>query len=129
MDAHMVGSALLMPNSAKEDRRLAAHLSGDASPGVRCWSCGHATDRDDRYCRRCGQGQGAFLAWYYRPLWIVVLALTVLGPFVLPLVWRTPSLERTAKWIASLIILGITCYVGWELAIGVTELGRILGVP
>jgi hypothetical protein len=93
----------------------------------RCWSCDHPVAPEDRYCRSCGRGQGAFLAWYYRPLWIVVLALTVLGPFALPLVWRTPRLDRTARWIASLAIVGVSSQVGWQLAIGVSELGRILG--
>jgi len=58
-----------------------------------------------------------------------VLALIVLGPFVLPLVWRTPRLDRTGKWIATLAVLGLSGYVGWQLVIGVSELGRILGGP
>lgn len=93
----------------------------------RCWSCDHEVEAGDRYCRLCGQGQGKFLAWYYRPLWIIVLALTALGPFVLPLVWRTPALDRTGKWLASLIVVAITLYVCWELALGVRELEGLLG--
>jgi len=91
-----------------------------------CWRCGHLIDAADRYCRRCGQGQGAWLPWYYKPIWLVVLGLTVLGPFVLPLVWRTPRLGRTEKWIVSVLLIAIFAYVGLELAAAVRELGRAL---
>jgi lipopolysaccharide export LptBFGC system permease protein LptF len=91
-----------------------------------CWRCGGPIDAADRYCRHCGQGQGSLLAWYYRPFWIAVLALTALGPFALPLVWRTPRLDRTGKVIASVIVIALTAWVGWELVIGVREVGRVL---
>lgn len=97
-------------------RRDGAPASG------RCWRCDHAIDPSDRYCRSCGQGQGASLAWYYRPLWIAVLALTALGPFALLLVWRTPQLDRTSKWIASLALIGFFFYVGWQFMVGMHEL-------
>lgn len=82
---------------------------------VRCWQCGRAIDASDRFCRACGEGQGAALAWYYRPLWIAVLALTALGPFAVVLIMRTPRLSRGAKWLASLALVGFSAYVAWEL--------------
>jgi len=91
-----------------------------------CWSCGGAIDDADRYCRHCGQGRGAALAWYYRPLWIAVLTLTALGPFALPLVWRTPRLDRTGKWAASLVIILLTAWIGWELLETLRRLGSLL---
>jgi hypothetical protein len=121
-----VQDSLSMSDVAEEGRRLAAHASAVPSPG-RCWSCGLAIDAGDRYCRRCGQGQGAFLAWYYRPLWIVLLALTVLGPFALPLVWRTPSLDRRGKWLASVAVVTVCGYVAWEFVLAAREIGRLLG--
>jgi hypothetical protein len=93
----------------------------------RCWSCDRAVEPEDRYCGYCGQGQGAFLRWYYRPLWIIVLAVTVLGPLALPLVWQTPRLDRTAKWVASFAIVGLFSYIGWQLAIEAREIARVLG--
>ena len=66
------------------------------------------------------------MPWYYKPVWLVVLGLTVLGPFVLPLVWRTPRLGRTEKWIVSALLIAIFAYVGLELAAAVRELGRAL---
>ena len=86
-----------------------------ASVTASCWQCGRAIDASDRYCRDCGEGQGATLAWYYRPIWILVLALTVLGPFAIVPIMRTPRLSRGAKWLAAIALLGFFAYVGWEL--------------
>ncbi len=96
-------------------------------PAARCWSCNGPIDDADRYCRHCGQGRGAALAWYYRPFWIVVLALTALGPFVLPLVWRTPRLDRPAKWVATIVVLVVSAYLAWEFVATVRQLGDLLG--
>lgn len=108
--------------------RPANHLSDEKPPQARCWRCDHVVDPRDHYCRSCGQGQGAFLEWYYRPLWIGVLALTVLGPFALLLVWRTPRLNYTGRWIISLAIAALSGYVAWELVVEVREVQRLLGV-
>ncbi len=84
-------------------------------PALRCWRCDTAVDADDRYCRRCGEGQGASLAWYYQPVWIVLLALTALGPFAIVLIMRTPRLSTGAKWVAAIAVAGFFAYLGWEL--------------
>ena len=105
----------------------AGYAARDQAP-ARCWSCDHPVAPDARYCSYCSQGQGAYLRWYYRPAWIAVLALTALGPFVLPLVWKTPRLDRTGKLIATLLVLALTAYVGWQLSIGVSELEHLLEV-
>jgi hypothetical protein len=89
---------------------------------ARCWRCGHAIDADDRYCRACGEGQGRALAWYYRPVWIALLALTALGPFALIPIWRTPALGPTAKWIASIVLVAFTVWISWQLWIDVHTL-------
>ena len=102
-------------------------ISCDTRPVEHCWQCDAAIDAADRYCRRCGQGQGAVVPWYYRPVWLVLLGLTVLGPFVLPLVWRSPRLDRTGKWLVTAIVVAACVYVTWELVLAVRELGRALG--
>lgn len=91
-----------------------------------CWSCGHRIDASDHYCRACGQGQGDYLPWYYHPLWIALLTVTALGPFTLPLVWRTPRLDRSGKWVASVAIVAVTAWVGWQFMIAIREIGRVL---
>ncbi len=93
---------------------------------ARCWNCAWEIDSRDRFCRQCGQGQGAWIPWYYRPLALVLLAFTVLGPFALPLVWRTPYLGRAAKWVASIGLVVVTGYVGWRLTVTLGELGDVL---
>jgi hypothetical protein len=80
-----------------------------------CWNRKSPIDAADHYCRHCGHGQGRFLQWYYRPAWIAVLTVTVLGPLSLFLVWRTPGLGRTARWIATVVIVGVTVYLGQQL--------------
>jgi hypothetical protein len=92
-----------------------------------CWSCAHPLDAADRYCRQCGNGQGRFLQWYYRPVWIMVLTVTALGPFSLFLVWRTPRLGRAGRWIATIVIVGVTVYLGHQLWQTLRVLHRLLG--
>ena len=80
-----------------------------------CWSCRRPIDKADHYCRHCGNGQGHCLQWYYRPAWILVLTVTALGPLSLLLVWRTPRLGRTGRWMATVVIVGVTVYLGQQL--------------
>jgi len=63
--------------------------------------------RPDAFCRHCGKPQVASSPWYYEPVWILILAFAVLGPFALPLVWRTPKLGLGSKW---LVTLGVALY-------------------
>ena len=86
---------------------------------TRCWRCDGAVDSSDRFCRHCGEGQGPALAWYYRPLWIALLALTALGPFAVILIWRTPRLGRSAKWLASVALIGFSAWIAWQLVVDV----------
>ena len=44
-----------------------------------------------------------------------VLTITALGPLSLCLVWRTPRLSRTGRWIATVVIVGVTVYLGYRL--------------
>jgi hypothetical protein len=92
-----------------------------------CWSCAHPLDAADCYCRQCGNGQGRFLQWYYRPVWIMVLTVTALGPFSLFLVWRTPRLGWAGRWIATVVIVGVTVYLGHQLWQTLRVLHRLLG--
>jgi hypothetical protein len=92
-----------------------------------CWSCAHPLDAADRYCRQCGNGQALFLQWYYRPVWIMVLTVTALDPFSLFLVWRPPRLGRAGRWIATVVIVGVTVYLGHQLRQTLRVLHRLLG--
>jgi hypothetical protein len=81
---------------------------------VACWACRCAIDPGDPYCRWCGRRQQVDgTHWYFRPFWIVFMTLTVLGPFTLPLVWRSPALSRSQRWGLTAFIVGISIFVLW----------------
>jgi hypothetical protein len=79
------------------------------------WIGTHPLETADRYCRHGGNSQGRCLPWYDQPVWIMVLTVTALGPLSLVLVWRTPRLGRTGRWMASVVIVGGTAYLGHQL--------------
>jgi hypothetical protein len=48
--------------------------------------------------------------WYHRPFWVVVMLFVVIGPFGLPLLWKSPSFSRTMKvvlTVAMIVYLGL----------------------
>lgn len=59
------------------------------------------------------------IAWYHRPVAIALLAVFVLGPLALPLVWRTPALGPRGRWIASVLIVAYTVLLCWEAWVAV----------
>ena len=54
------------------------------------------------------------VAWYHKPLWIAVLALFVLGPLALPLVWRSPALGPTGRSVWTILIALYTVVLVWQ---------------
>jgi hypothetical protein len=91
-----------------------------------CWRCDAEIATSDHYCRNCGNGQGATLQWYYRPLWIALLAMLALGPFALPLVWRTPALGRGGRWALTAFVLAFTALVVYRLWVAVEVLRSLV---
>jgi len=55
------------------------------------------------------------VAWYFTPVGIGLLAVFVLGPFALPLVWRTPAWGARGRWIATALILAYTVLLAWQV--------------
>jgi hypothetical protein len=98
----------------------------DAAPAAACWSCSTGIDAQDNYCRRCGSGQGEHLPWYYKTWGLIFLALFGLGPFVLPMVWRSPALDRGRKLIVSVAVCGFTVWVCWRMYTLTQELNAAL---
>jgi len=43
--------------------------------------------------------------WYHRPFWVVVLLFVVVGPFGLPLLWKSPSFSRGAKIVLTVAMI------------------------
>jgi hypothetical protein len=87
----------------------------EAAAAAACWSCSGRIDSQDKFCRHCGNGQGENLPWYYKTWGLIFLALFGLGPFVLPMVWRSPALDRGRKLILSAAVCAFTVYVCWRM--------------
>jgi len=76
-----------------------------------CWDCEKSIEEADAYCRYCGKGQGGHIPWYYHPLGLTFLALFALGPLTLPLIWKSPKLEARGRWVGTILLTALTCYL------------------
>jgi len=85
-------------------------------PGMRCWACYKLIDEGDAFCRHCGKAQGRYQSWVFRPGWVLVLALTVLWPLALPLVWYSRRMSAAMKGVMTSIIVAYTVAVVWLAA-------------
>ncbi len=109
------------------ERDFPSAPGGLATPGMNgqtpslppmCCSCRRVIEQDFKYCPHCGQRQDKGSAWYYHPGFILFLALTVAGPFALPLVWRSKRMNAAAKFIMSAVIILYTVsafYISYRL--------------
>jgi hypothetical protein len=55
--------------------------------------------------------EGGKVKWYLRPMSLVLLPFFVLGPFGLPLLYKSPQFSRTMKIILSIAIIIYTSYL------------------
>src|SRR5215470_5022977 len=46
--------------------------------------------------------------WYYRPWWVLLALFVVLGPFGLPLLWKSPSFSRWSKIALTVAVAAYT---------------------
>jgi hypothetical protein len=88
-------------------------MNKDPKEGGVCWHCRKPAAAEDNFCRFCGKDVVKF-PWYYQHWGIIVLTFFALGPFSLILVWRSPVLSRTARWVYT--ALGI--YITYVMAVG-----------
>ena len=105
-----------------------------------CRRCYAALDASDNYCRHCGMAaanaadllDGATRAasfrvslasapsvqqakWSESP-WVVLPHLfLILGPFALPLLWRSRRFTLVWKSILTVVMLGVTVYLLWSI--------------
>jgi len=49
--------------------------------------------------------------WYLRPVSVVLLLFLVLGPFGLPLLYKSPAFSKTLKIILTIVVLIYTSYL------------------
>ncbi len=67
--------------------------------------------------------------WYLRPIIVVLLLFFVLGPFGLPLLYKSPKFSKTLKIMLTIVVIIYTCYlifvsleIGRELYMRMEEL-------
>ena len=60
--------------------------------------------------------------WYLRPIGIVLLLFFVLGPFALPLLYKSPKFSKTLKIVLTIVVMIYTSY----LIIATVEIARNL---
>jgi len=62
------------------------------------------------------------IKWYLRPIVVILLLFFVLGPFGLPLLYKSPKFNRKLKIILTVIVILYTTY----LIIVSVEIGKSL---
>jgi hypothetical protein len=62
------------------------------------------------------------IKWYLRPISVVLLLFFVLGPFGLPLLYKSPKFSKTLKIILTIVVIIYTSY----LIFASLEIGREL---
>ena len=60
--------------------------------------------------------------WYLRPIGVVLLLFFVLGPFALPLLYKSPKFSKTLKIVLTIVVMIYTSY----LIIASVEIARNL---
>lgn len=53
---------------------------------------------------------GAHARWYFKPVTIII-AILVVGPFALPLVWASPALKRWEKLAITLLLVLLSIWL------------------
>jgi polyferredoxin len=66
--------------------------------------------------------EDARVKWYLRPISVVLLLFFVLGPFGLPLLYKSPQFSKTLKIILTIAVIIYTSY----LIFASLEIGREL---
>ena len=118
-------------------------MSDLPAPKTVCDRCNAAVDATDQYCRHCGAAvvavgspaQGNDVAadaptaiatasaaarvarprWSENPWVILPLLFLLLGPFALPMLWRSRCFPRLWKIILTIVVTVITVWICWQL--------------
>jgi hypothetical protein len=67
-------------------------------------------------------GKEEKIKWYLRPVGVILLLFFVLGPFGLPLLYKSPKFSKTLKIVLTIAVMIYTFY----LIIASVEIGRNL---
>jgi len=53
------------------------------------------------------------IKWYYYPVPVLVLLFGVIGPFALPLLYKSPYFTKFWKVLLTIVVVIFTCYLIW----------------
>jgi hypothetical protein len=74
------------------------------------------------------------IKWYLKPVSVVVLLFFVLGPFGLPLLYKSPKFGKASKIVLTVVVMVYTFYlvfasleIARELYMKMEELRELLG--
>ena len=48
--------------------------------------------------------------WYFRPVPVIILLFFVLGPFALPLLYKSPEFSKSSKIVLTIVLIVYTSY-------------------
>ena len=88
-----------------------------ASETLACSACTQQLDPTDSFCRHCGRRRGAKTRLYHQRWFVLVSLFLVVGPFALPLLWRSPRFSRSQK----IVITGLQLVFVWLLLSGIVR--------
>ena len=106
-------------------------MSNSATPNIVCCRCRAVLDATDNYCRRCGaatanvaalpghreshQLGGTPTRWSESPWVILPLLFLILGPFAIPLLWRSRQFTTPWKYVLTVLVVVITVFCCWKI--------------
>jgi hypothetical protein len=68
------------------------------------------------------------LKWYVRPVPVIVLLFFILGPFALPLLYKSPKFSKSVKVGLSIIVIAYTFYLSLAVYLLGRELYSLMGL-
>ena len=71
------------------------------------------------------------IKWYLKPIVVILLLFFVLGPFGLPLLYKSPKFTKKLKIILTVIVILYTTYlmvVSVEIGIKLLQMGEYQGM-
>jgi hypothetical protein len=71
------------------------------------------------------------IKWYLKPIVVILLLFFVLGPFGLPLLYKSPKFSKKLKIILTVIVILYTTYlmvVSVEIGIKLLQMGEYQGM-
>ncbi len=60
---------------------------------------------------------GPTTRWYYRVPFVLLMLFVVMGPFALPLLWKSPDFKPWAKVLITVLACIFTVWLVWKIVV------------